>query len=94
MLARKDMTIRTVFLAGAAAAALLACATQASADENVVVEPYHYGMHLDVAKVVNWDVPESTTTKVVTATMTYLDSQGQLHKMSYPRMAEGIDSGD
>ncbi|MGK9063678.1 DUF2790 domain-containing protein [Stutzerimonas chloritidismutans] len=55
------------------------------------VEPYHYGDKLDVAKLVSMDVPHGGC-EIVTATMTYLDSQGEVHKVSYLR--QGPDCHD
>lgn len=45
---------------------------------------YHYGMPLDIARVL--DIREPTgdqQCKVVTATMTYLDSHGQERQLDY-----------
>ncbi|MGY8820242.1 MAG: DUF2790 domain-containing protein [Pseudomonadales bacterium] len=54
-------------------------------------EPYHYGDVLDVAKVISVDVPNGGCS-VVEAKMTYLDSKGETHVMSYLR--QGADCHD
>jgi len=53
--------------------------------------PYHYGDDLDVAKVISMEVPNGGCS-VVEATMTYLDSKGETHTMSYLR--QGADCID
>ncbi|MBA1274518.1 DUF2790 domain-containing protein [Pseudomonas azotifigens] len=44
---------------------------------------YHYGDHLDVAKVVSIQNPEGC--EVGSSTMVYLDSQGVRHTLKYLR---------
>lgn len=51
------------------------------------VAPYQYGQDLDIAKVVSVKVPPGGC-EIVEANMTYLDSQGETHVMSYLRQAE------
>lgn len=53
----------------------------AFADEAPV---YQYGMPLDVAKVLRIEQPNQRC-EVSLATMTYLDSQGQVHSVRYLR---------
>ena len=53
----------------------------AMADEAPV---YQYGMPLDVAKVLRIEQPNERC-EVSLATMTYLDSQGQVHALRYLR---------
>ena len=45
--------------------------------------PYHYGMDLDIAKVISIDAPTSAQGQASTATLTYRDSSGQLRAVSY-----------
>lgn len=53
--------------------------------------PYHYGDKLDVAKVVSMEVPDGGC-EVVEAKMTYLDSKGESHVMTYLR--QGANCSD
>jgi len=72
------------WIAGLVIAAPLAIAEpQASA--------YQYGDQLDIAKVVSLSIPTGGC-EVVEATMTYLDSKGETHVMSYLR--QGADCHD
>ncbi|MFR0690670.1 DUF2790 domain-containing protein [Enterobacterales bacterium AE_CKDN230030158-1A_HGKHYDSX7] len=48
---------------------------------------YHYGMPLDVAKVLSITQPNERC-EVSLATMVYLDSQGQQHTLQYLRQTE------
>ncbi|BBR54878.1 MULTISPECIES: DUF2790 domain-containing protein [Pseudomonas] len=47
--------------------------------------PYHYGMNLDIARVIAVDAPANTASYASTATLTYRDSHGKLQKISYLR---------
>lgn len=65
---------------------LLSGAAQAAQDQAPL---YHYGMPLDVARVL--DIREPTgdqQCKVVIATMTYLDSRGEERELRYRKLAE------
>jgi hypothetical protein len=58
-------------------------AALAHADEP---QHYHYGMHLDVAKVISQSLPHGC--EVGEARMVYLDSQGRQHSLIYQRQGE------
>lgn len=50
---------------------------------------YHYGMPLDIARVLDLrEPPGDHQCKVVKATMTYLDSRGQEHRLQYLKLAQ------
>jgi len=49
---------------------------------------YHYGMALDIARVVQLDEPPSEVCDVVQAHMTYVDSAGQQHTLQYLKLAK------
>lgn len=49
---------------------------------NLPVETYHYGMKLDVQKIIS-KTDVSTKRGVVPVTMVYQDSHGALHKLQY-----------
>lgn len=53
---------------------------------------YHYGMTLDVQKVIHI-TDNSDKVGVVPATITFLDSQGRLHKVNYLELGR-YDMGD
>lgn len=53
---------------------------------------YHYGMPLDVAKVISIEQPNERC-EVSLATMTYADSQGQVHAVQYLRQTEMCSNG-
>ncbi|MCG4454489.1 MULTISPECIES: DUF2790 domain-containing protein [unclassified Pseudomonas] len=60
--------------------------------EQVQAVDYHYGMSLDIQKVI--DITDnSDKVGVVPATITYLDSNGKLHKLNYLELGR-FDSGD
>lgn len=72
------------------ASALLACAAVQAQD---AVPLYHYGMPLDVAKVVNLSEPESMLCEVVKARMVYKDSAGQVRSLDYLKLAQACNHG-
>lgn len=49
-------------------------------------EHYHYGMHLDIAKVISQTLPQGCETGE--ARMIYLDSKGEQHTLIYLRTGE------
>ncbi len=53
---------------------------------------YHYGMALDIDKVIHI-TDTSDKVGVVPATITYLDSQGQLRKLNYLQLG-GFNQGN
>ncbi|WP_122867578.1 DUF2790 domain-containing protein [Pseudomonas viridiflava] len=80
--------------------ALCALSTLAMAEESqtkvaaqqVRVEEYKYGTHLDIAKVISTSqIPN--VCQVVPARMVYEDSQGKQHIMSYQVMGNGCSNG-
>lgn len=57
-----------------------------------IISDYHYGMDLDIAKVVSHsDIPN--VCHVVPAEMIYKDSQGELHTVHYRVMGSGCLNG-
>lgn len=64
---------------------LLLTAT-AQAAESVAV--YHYGMPLDINKVLTKSEPDTRLCDVVQASMVYLDSAGQQHTLQYLKLAQ------
>lgn len=50
--------------------------------------PYHYGMALNVAKVISMTEPDTMECKVVTAQMTFVDTGGQHRDISYSKLSD------
>jgi hypothetical protein len=72
-----------------------AALAQAPLDQDasqVQAQDYHYGMALDIQKVIHIS-DNSDKVGVVPTTLTYLDSQGRLHKLNYLDLG-GYDRGD
>lgn len=57
------------------------------AAESVPVEQYHYGMQLDVQKVLALHEAPTVLCQVVEARMDYLDSQGRERSLAYLKHA-------
>ncbi|TDF81504.1 DUF2790 domain-containing protein [Pseudomonas sp. H9] len=64
---------------------LLVTASAQAAESTAV---YHYGMPLDIAKVVQMSEPDTRLCDVVQASMVYLDSAGQQHTLQYLKLAQ------
>ena len=63
--------------------ALSALSSLAMADATA----YHYGQHLDIARVISQTLPQ-TGCAVGEAQMVYLDSKGEQHTLTYLRQGE------
>ncbi|MNG93296.1 hypothetical protein D3C79_522540 [compost metagenome] len=74
------MYLRTLFCLG------LLFSVSAQASESIAV--YHYGMPLDIARVLNMSEPATELCDVVQASMVYLDSAGQQHTLHYLKLAQ------
>ncbi|MDH4563952.1 DUF2790 domain-containing protein [Pseudomonas sp. BN411] len=80
----KTLSLSACLLAATFSFASLA----AQAAGNVTPEPYRYGMHLDINKVVSIHEEPSVLCQVVDARMDYLDSSGQQHSLAYRKLAD------
>lgn len=69
-------------------AALSLFSVLASANDQPDAQQYNYAQHLDVAKVLSIDTPESDLCEPVTASMVYLDSHGVEHELHYQRLSD------
>lgn len=81
------MNVRTLSIVSVFAVAALGGATS-FVEAAVEVPDYHYGMPLDVAKVIRIDEPRAATCEVVRAQITYLNSQGATQRMGFLKLAE------
>lgn len=73
-------------------AVALAQGPTAEETSQVQAVDYHYGLALDIDKVIHI-TDTSDKVGVVPATITYLDSHGQLRKLNYLQLG-GYDQGD
>ena len=64
------------------------------AAESIPLERYHYGMQLDVQKVLELHEEPSQWCQVVDARMDYLDSQGQKRSLAYRKLASSCSEGN
>ena len=70
----------------------LAAGNNQGETQHVNTQRYSYGMHLDIAKVINTtEVPNECG--VVPMQMTYEDSAGQRHVLEYSVMGNGCSNG-
>ena len=67
-------------------ACLLAFGFAATLAHAETPEHYHYGMHLDIAKVISQTLPQGC--EAGEARMVYLDSRGEQHTLIYQRTGE------
>ncbi|BAN47354.1 DUF2790 domain-containing protein [Metapseudomonas resinovorans] len=79
-------------LAGMSAFACASEQAQTAAADEPLVEQYHYGMELDIARVISRsDIPD--VCGVVPAYMTYEDHQGKVHRLEYMVFGNGCSNG-
>lgn len=84
------MNIRTLLATTTLTLAALTGYAQADTS-NVPAKPYHYGMPIDVAKVISLEEPPSADCEVVNAKLTYLDSSGNVEAFTYFKMAQACE---
>lgn len=79
-------------LAGMSAFALAEEPVEVAVTGETVVEQYHYGMELDIARVISRsEIPD--VCGVVPAHMTYEDHQGKVHRLEYVVFGRGCSNG-
>ena len=67
-------------------ACLFAFACTATLAHAETPEHYHYGMHLDIARIISQTLPQGCETGE--ARVVYLDSKGEQHTLIYQRIGE------
>ncbi|MGY2291708.1 DUF2790 domain-containing protein [Pseudomonas sp. SDO528_S397] len=83
------MKLRTLLLGSALA--LTAVTGIAQADTAPVVVPYHYGLPLDIAKVLAMNETQTNECKVIKADIKFLDKAGNVQDVSYHKMSDACD---
>ncbi|WP_375737890.1 DUF2790 domain-containing protein [Pseudomonas boanensis] len=79
-------------LAGMSSLAFASESLETAVAQGTETEKYHYGMKLDVAKVISRS-DTSTACGVVPAHITYEDHQGRVHRLEYMVFGEGCSNG-
>ncbi|MFI8579623.1 DUF2790 domain-containing protein [Ectopseudomonas khazarica] len=72
-----------------AIACLLALGCSIDLARAETAEHYHYGMQLDIARIVSQTLPQGCD--VGEARLVYLDSQGERHTLIYQRIGENCN---
>mgnify|MGYP001057303438 CR=1 FL=1 len=60
----------------------------AQADDTPQSTPYHYGMPLEIKKVLSLTEPSTPYCEVITARMVYVDKAGQTRDVSYRKLSD------
>ncbi|MGA4446922.1 DUF2790 domain-containing protein [Ectopseudomonas chengduensis] len=84
------MKTRTLFATALTALALSASLTTLAHSAEAM--SYRYGQNLDIAKVISIDEPNSSQCEVVTATMTYRNSAGDVEVLDYKQLSSACAS--
>ncbi|MCS3513657.1 DUF2790 domain-containing protein [Pseudomonas grimontii] len=86
------MKLRTLMLGGALALAAVSGLAQAD-DQTQAAKPvpYHYGMPMNIAKVLAMNEPPTDDCKVIKADIKFLDKAGKVEDVSYRKMSEACD---
>ena len=79
------MNMHSVFLLGCTVA-LTTPSAMAQAQTKPV--PYHYGMPMDIQKVIAMTEPHTHECKFIEAQIKFLDKAGELQYVSYNKMSE------
>lgn len=83
------MKLRTLLMG--AALGLTAMTGIAQADTAPVVVPYHYGLPLNIDKVLAMNETQTNECKVIKADIKFLDKAGKVEDVSYHKMSEACD---
>jgi hypothetical protein len=83
-----DRHMNTRMLLLASALACTAFAGLAQANDTSKATPYHYGMPLNIGKVVALTEPTTNECKVITADMKYIDTSGKPEEISYQKLSD------
>ncbi|MNG15350.1 hypothetical protein D3C84_991720 [compost metagenome] len=74
------------------ALALAAEQAEAAVAVEPAIEQYHYGMELDIARVISRsEIPD--VCGIAPAYMTYEDHQGKVHRLEYMVFGQGCSNG-
>lgn len=81
------MNMRLLLITSALACTAFAGLAQANDTATSQAVPYHYGMPLNVKKVVALTEPQTLDCKVITADMKYIDTSGKPEEISYRKLS-------
>jgi hypothetical protein len=83
------MNMRTLLMTTALACTAFAGFAQANDTSSSQAVPYHYGMPLNVGKVISMTEPSTLDCEVVTADMKYIDStSGRPAEITYRKLSD------
>ncbi|WP_019579072.1 MULTISPECIES: DUF2790 domain-containing protein [Pseudomonas] len=83
------MNMRTLLMTTALACTAFAGLAQANDTSSSQAVPYHYGMPLNVGKVISMTEPSTLDCEVVTADMKYIDStSGKPVEITYRKLSD------
>ncbi|WP_411959678.1 DUF2790 domain-containing protein [Pseudomonas mandelii] len=82
------MNIRTLLMTSALACTAFTGLAQANDTSSSQATPYHYGMQLNIGKVVALTEPNTLECKVITADMKYIDTSGKPEEISYRKLSD------
>jgi hypothetical protein len=82
------MNIRTLLITSALACTAFTGLAQANDTSSSQAVPYHYGMPLNIDKVVALTEPKTLDCKVITADMKYIDTSGKPEEISYRKLSD------
>ncbi|WLG87513.1 DUF2790 domain-containing protein [Pseudomonas cucumis] len=82
------MNMRTLLMTTALACTAFAGFAQANETSSSQAVPYHYGMQLQVAKVISLTEPQTLECQVVTANMKYIDKSGKPAEITYRKFSD------
>ncbi|QXI25829.1 DUF2790 domain-containing protein [Pseudomonas vanderleydeniana] len=85
------MKLRTLLITGTLALTAVAGAAQADTTATAQAVPYHYGMPLNIDRVVSLTEQPTSECKVVTADMKFIDKAGKTEDVSYRKLSDACN---
>ncbi|KPA95865.1 MULTISPECIES: DUF2790 domain-containing protein [Pseudomonas] len=85
------MKFRTLLMSGALALSAFAGVAQADTAATAQAVPYHYGMPLNIDKVISMTEQPTAECKVVKADMKFIDKAGKTEDVSYRKLSDACN---
>ncbi|BBP77169.1 DUF2790 domain-containing protein [Pseudomonas gingeri NCPPB 3146 = LMG 5327] len=85
------MKLRTLLMTSALALTAVAGVAQADTSAAPQAVPYHYGMPLNIDKLISMTEQPTSVCKVINADMKFVDKAGKIEDVTYRKMSQACD---
>ncbi|UZE26822.1 DUF2790 domain-containing protein [Pseudomonas asplenii] len=85
------MKLRPLLITAALALSAVAGVAQASTPATTQAVPYHYGMPLNIDKLISMTEQPTDQCKVINADMKFVDTAGKIEDVSYRKLSDACN---